>query len=400
MSQPATPDNDATMVEILRRRADKQPGKTVFTFLADGETDERCLTYARLDERARAIGRWLQERGAAGERVMILCPQGLEFIEALFGCFYAGAIAVPGYPPKAGRTMGRLETIATDCGARFAFTIKNHLSVLETALGDASVMRAMKWMAVEGIEDALAGGWEETVLTTDSLAFLQYTSGSTATPRGEMISHGNILGNSRCIWIGGGHTPETVMVSWLPMFHDAGLVGKILQPVCNGLTAILLSPGDFLQKPVRWLQAISRYRGTSSCAPNFAYDLCVQRVTAEQKASLDLSTWASAWNGAEPVRRETIDRFSASFRDCGFRAEAMYPCYGLAETTVISTGGRHLSPPVFLAADADALERHSVQAPAAAAKTRNLVGCGSAFESHRVVIVDPDRHTPDRKSVR
>ena len=217
-------------------------------------------------------------------------------------------------------------------------------------------LATLKWIATDTIPDDLADEWQEPHLGTDSLAVLQYTSGSTGSPKGVMISHGNLLHNSSVIHAVFGHSPGMRGVIWLPPYHDMGLVGGIIQPVYAGGDAILLSPVHFIQKPLRWLMAISRYKGTSSGGPNFAYDLCVRKITPEQKSELDLSSWDVAFNGAEPVRWETLQRFAAAFKSCGFRQKAFLPCYGLSEITLIATGCNKNTEPTFLQADVQALK--------------------------------------------
>ncbi len=231
------------------------------------------------------------------------------------------------------------------------------------------------WLAVEEVDPRLAEQWEEPAADPSTPAFLQYTSGSTALPKGVIVTHGNILHNEAMIRAAFGQSEESVIVGWLPLYHDMGLIGNVLQPLAAGATCVLMPPLAFLQRPVRWLQAIHRYRATTSGGPDFAYDLCVRKVGPEQRAGLDLSSWKVAFNGAEPVRAETLDRFAEAFAPCGFRREAFYPCYGLAEATLFVAGGRLGEPPVVGRFAAAGLERgEAIPSPASRAKA----GCWSA----------------------
>ena len=231
--------------------------------------------------------------------------------------------------------------------------------------------------------------WQEPALVSpDTLAFLQYTSGSTGKPKGVMVTHGNLLHNEQMIQKAFGHTSQSGVVGWLPLFHDMGLIGNVLQPLYLGIPCILMSPIAFLQKPVRWLQAISRYKATTSGGPNFAYDLCVQKITPQQLQSLDLSSWEVAFNGAEPVRAQTLERFAATFEPCGFRYSAFYPCYGMAETTLMVSGGLKTAPPILKQVEKAALEQNQViSVGGMQEEVQPIVGCGQS--KLELAIVDP-----------
>jgi len=325
-----------TLAGLLRERAGNHPDHSLYTFLADGEEEAGHLTYGELDRRARALAAWLQQAGCRGERALLLFPPGLDFITAFFGCLYAGAAAVPAYPPRLHRTDERLVEIFRDSQPRAVLTT----SALLGRLGMAQEgLAGARQIAVDQIPDSLADAWREPDLGAGDVAFLQYTSGSTAAPKGVLVTHGNLLDNEERISRAFGQSAESVLVGWLPLYHDMGLIGNVLQPLWSGGRCILMSPQAFLQRPARWMEAISRYRATTSGGPNFAYDLCVRRVGPEQRAALDLSSWQVAFNGAEPVRRATLDRFAAAFAACGFRREAFVPCYGLAEATLLVAAG-------------------------------------------------------------
>src|SRR5215469_1189810 len=349
----------STLVEILRWRALQQPDRLAYTFLEDGETEEAHLTYGDLDRQARAIGALLQGLGTYGERALLLYPPGLEFIAGFFGCLYAGVVAVPAYPPypaRLVRTLPRLRAIANDAQPVAILTSSTLLSIAGNMWEQALDLQALRWLATDAIDSNLAEQWQQPVLDSTSLTLFQYTSGSTAAPRGAMLTHGNLLHNSALIQHYFEHTAESRGVIWLPHYHDMGLIGGILQPFYAGFPVTLMSPVAFLQRPLRWLQAISRAGGTTSGGPPFAYDLCVRKITPEQRATLNLSSWDVAFTGAEPVRYETLEHFAATFAPCGFRREAFYPCYGLAEATLIASGGLKAALPVVFTVQSTALE--------------------------------------------
>jgi acyl-CoA synthetase (AMP-forming)/AMP-acid ligase II len=386
-----SPFDRSTLVEVLRLQAAKQPDRWAFTFLHSGEVEEARWTYADLDRRARTIGAALQQHGAAGERVLLVYPPGLEYVAGFMGCLYAGAIAVPVYPPdplRLDRTLPRLAAIMQDARPSTALTLSPFLMIAQSLFTRSPELQCAQWIATDALRDETAGQWREPGVTCESLALLQYTSGSTATPKGVMLTHGNLLHNSRIIYHAFDHTAESRGVIWLPPYHDMGLTGGILQPLYGGFPVVLMSPLDFLQKPFRWLQAISKYRATTSGGPNFAYDLCVRKVTLKQREPLDLSCWQVAFNGSEPVRAETLERFAAMFAPCGFKRAAFYPCYGLAEATLIVSGGAHDALPVSLTVRGDALEAHQViNASAGEPGARTLVGCGSTLLDQEITAV-------------
>ena len=376
-----------TLSDLLRLRALHQPDRRAYTFLSDGETKEVHLTYGELDLQARAVAARLQALASPGERALLLYPPGLQYAAAFFGCLYAGIVAVPVYPPRPNRPDPRFLAILSDARARVVLTTSAILPNAERLLqGDAPVL----WLATDGLNGDSAARWRDPGVGPDDLAFLQYTSGSTSSPKGVRVAHGNLLHNEALIGRAFGMTPESVVVGWLPLYHDMGLIGNLLQPLAAGCPCVLMSPVDFLQKPLRWLQAISRYGGTVSGGPNFAYDLCVRKIGPAEKEGLDLSRWQVAFNGAEPVRAETLDRFASAFAPCGFRREALFPCYGLAEATLFVTGAGRGEPPVVSRFAAEELGHNRA---AHAADGRALVSSGRAVpapEGQDVAIVDPE----------
>ncbi|HEX6289412.1 MAG TPA: AMP-binding protein, partial [Herpetosiphonaceae bacterium] len=390
----STPTSDVeNLVDLLRFRAQFQPDHEAYTFLLDGETNSLSLTYAELDTRARAIGGLLREHAVPGARAVLLYTPGLEYIAAFFGCLYAGIVAVPAYPPQLNWRTSRLTTIVADAQATLALTTRQMLAGMDRWLAQAPELRQLHWLATDDLPTA-APECDTPQLNGAALAFLQYTSGSTSAPKGVMLTHTNLLHNQQLIRDAFGHTPASRGVIWLPPYHDMGLIGGILQGLYAGFPITLMSPVAFLQRPLRWLEAITRYGATSSGGPNFAYDLCARKITPDQCAALDLSTWEVAFSGAEPVRAETLDRFAATFAPHGFRREAFYPCYGLAEATLIVSGGTRTAPPIIRTFDAEALTQHrAVEAAETPAQTRALVGCGQVLGDQRIVIVDPQRRT-------
>ena len=384
----------STLVELLRYRAQHQPKHTAFIFLQNGERESGRLTYQDLDQHARAIAATLQSLGLEGERALLLYPPGLAFISAFFGCLYANVVAVPAYPPRANQTLARLNAIITDAQAQVALTTTTLAASLSQRLHQQD-RPPLTCLATNDLDITRADTWQFPPLTRETLAFLQYTSGSTGTPKGVMVSHGNLLHNSGLIHHCFGDSPQSHGVSWLPPYHDMGLIGGILQPIYVGAPMTLMPPVAFLQRPWRWLHAISRTQATTSGAPNFAYDLCVQRLKPHHRQSLDLSSWRLAFTGAEPIRAETLARFVDVFAPCGFRREAFYPCYGMAETTLIATGGVKSAPPVLHTVQAEALSHHRV-VPAVAGQpgAKVLVGCGQTLPGQDIAIVNPDTEQP------
>lgn len=390
----------STLVDLLTYRGKDQPDKVGFTFLQDGTTDNVTLTYRELDRQARSIAASLQEANLAGERALLLYPSGLDFIAAFFGCLYAGVIPVPVYPPKRNQKIWRLQAIVSDAQPAVVLTITSLLSSVAVHFAENPELARTRLMTTDGITGDLESAWREPAISRDTLAFLQYTSGSTSAPKGVMVSHGNLLHNSDCIRQSMKLTEDSVSVTWLPSYHDMGLIDGIIQPLYTGFPAFLMSPTSFLQQPIRWLQAISHYRATHSGGPNFAYGLCVKKTTPEQRKNLDLSCWLTAYNGAEPIRPATLKEFIAEFEQYGFRPYFFYPCYGLAEATLMVTGGLADEDPIWCHLEAHQLEQHRVvEASSGGESAAALVGCGRVRLDTKVIIADPESRTlcpPDR----
>jgi amino acid adenylation domain-containing protein len=380
-----------SLVQLLGSRARRQGQRLAYTFLTDGENAESNLTFGELNLRARAIGAMLQNLELTGERVLLLYPPGLDYIAAFFGCLYAGAIAVPVYPPRLNRYQSRLQAVIADARPKAALTSNAIRARIESSLEPSSLLKDMRWLTIDGLENELAGEWRELPADENRLAFIQYTSGSTSIPKGVMLSDRNLLSNQRVIQSAFGQTENSIIVGWLPLYHDMGLIGNVLQALFTGARCILMSPAAFLQQPFRWLKAISDYRATTSGGPNFAYDLCVRKISEEQRATLDLHSWSVAFNGSEPIRPETLSRFARVFAPAGFRAEAFMPCYGLAEATLLVTSKQRGVAPTFEKVRASALERGGVvEAHADSEDVKLLVGCGFTQPGQQGEIVNAE----------
>ncbi|MBD2097356.1 fatty acyl-AMP ligase [Trichocoleus sp. FACHB-591] len=392
---PALLSTLSTFVDVLYERATCHPNQIGYRFLNESGNEHATLTYLELHQQAQTIAAWLQSRGGHQERVILLYPPGLDFIAAFFGCLYAGAIAVPAYPPRQNQSLERLQTIVADAQPKFALTNQQVLAIVDPQLHQLPNLQALQWVATDQLDKMTRSNWQRPSIKKETLAFLQYTSGSTAAPKGVMITQGNLLHNSYLIHQAFGHSSRSCGVIWLPPYHDMGLVGGILQPLYSGMPVVLMAPTTFLYKPFYWLRAISHYKATTSGGPSFAYDLCIQRVTEAQRASLDLSSWKVAFNGAEPVRAETIEKFTALFASCGFRSEAFYPCYGMAETTLIVSGGDKTKAPTLQAVQENALRQNQI-IPAEIGENGSqiLVSCGQPLTDQQVIVVDPDKLIP------
>jgi acyl-CoA synthetase (AMP-forming)/AMP-acid ligase II/acyl carrier protein len=384
------------VLELLASQARENPDGGAYVFLdeRDGLSE---ISFGQLHRRAAAIAARLQLELKPGDRALLVYPAGLEFISAFFGCVYAGVVAVPATYPKPKRPMPRLQRIALDCDAHVALSTGQTLTTLDPDLLSADAATS-QWIATDELDEALADMWEPPTPDESDLAFLQYTSGSTSDPKGVMVSHGNLLNNLECIRqaFGLGEIEDDLVsqtgVFWLPAYHDMGLIGGILTPLYMGGRSVLMSPAAFLQRPMRWLQAIHDYRATISGAPNFAYEYCVRRTTPQERSALDLSHWRLAFCGAEPIRPETLEHFAEAFAPAGYRMASFYPCYGLAETTLIATGPDYRAEPHFITVNRAALAEHRV-VPACGEPvqmTQRLVGCGSPVHGHKVVIVRPE----------
>jgi acyl-CoA synthetase (AMP-forming)/AMP-acid ligase II/acyl carrier protein len=383
-----------SLVEVLRRRASEMGHKEAFCYLAGDGGDEVAMTYRGLDERAMAIGAELQSMAAPGDRAILLFPPGLDFVAAFFGCMYAGIAAVPIAPPGRNSFAWSGEAILEASKPSLVLSTARHCQKAAQTYATPRLLQ-QPWVAVDTIPGDRAGEWRDPGIDGRRPAFLQYTSGSTSAPKGVTLSHRNLLNNAAIIQHAFGNTSDSRAVFWLPLYHDMGLIGGVIQPVYCGGGCTLMAPAAFLQRPAFWLETISRKRATVAGGPDFAFDACARKVRDEDRQGLDLSSWEVAFVGAEPIRAQTLDRFSRAFAPCGFRREAFFPCYGLAEATLMVSGGPRSAGPTTIQVRADALAGHRVRltshdGPAA----RRLVGCGESLPDHRIVIVDPETRLP------
>jgi amino acid adenylation domain-containing protein len=386
-----------SVVPVLRRRAEAEPNRLAFTFLSEDGAAAEHVTYGALDHDAAVLAAHLQERGLRGDRIALLFPTGRSFVTAFLGSLYAGVVAVPCPLPQGKGLQARVSPILEDSRPSLVLTTAADRARVLRGLHDVAPIREGK-VDVLALDDLLAGAtgrsWNGGWPSSDSLAFLQYTSGSTGTPKGVMVTHASLLDNQEAIRSAFGHGPSDVIVGWLPLFHDMGLVGNLLQPLYVGARCILMSPMAFLQRPARWLEAISRYRGTTSGGPNFAYERCAHKIPPEAAATLDLSSWRVAFCGAEPVRHGTLETFAEAFRACGFRRQAFLPCYGLAEATLFVSGrteGTEGTSCLVLDGSDLARGHATVRGGSPGTQgTRTLVNCGRPAGRTRVAVVSPD----------
>ncbi len=376
-----------TLVDVLEHRAEQEGARTAYRFLSSSGAEDGVVSYAELRTRVASMARHIADVAAPGDRVVLLLPPGLDYVTALYACLYAGVVAVPAYPPNPRRPDGRVAGIVADCGASAALVSTALHHRIRSLIEGSPALAHIEWLDVETMRaaprDALV-----TPAGAEGLAFLQYTSGSTGDPRGVMLPHSALMHNSGVIHRAARHRVGDEVLFWVPPYHDMGLVGAILQPLYAGVPSTLMAPSTFSQRPVRWLEAMTRYSATTSGAPNFAFDLCVERIPLEERAALDLSRWRIALNGAEPVRADTMDRFAAAFAPHGFRREHFLPCYGLAETTLFTAGQSQSRAPTVLSVDRAMLEARQLRESADAAPTQ-LVAVGPPSESLVVAIVDP-----------
>ena len=385
--------NCSTLVELLSYRSTEQSEADAFTFLADGETQSTTLTYQELERQSRAIASQLQALGLTAQRALLLYPPGLDYLTGFFGCLYGGVVAVPAYPPRNRRNTPRILSILQDAEAAIILTTSQALPQIQSLLQDKINISNLRWLTTDNLTPGIENNWQQPEINSDTLAFLQYTSGSTGTPKGVMLTHGNLLHNATVTHAYMEHSASSKFVTWLPVYHDMGLIGGILQPLYGGFPCIMLPPAAFLQRPYRWLEVISRYGGTTSGAPNFAYDLCIDKITPEQRSTLDLSSWDVAFNGAEPIRQETLERFCQTFAECGFRPQAFYPCYGMAEATLMVSGSVKSTIPTTLAVGKKELEQNQIVVNPNGQEITNLVSCGLSIPQQQIVIAHPDSCT-------
>lgn len=374
-----------SLIELLNERARLQAHDTAFIFLRDGDIDEARLTYAELHRTAITIAGYLQMVSSPGDRALLIYPSGLEFICAFFGCLYAGILAVPVQAPRVNRGFSALQAIIENAEPAVILTESNLAIFVKDNLSRFSVI------TTDTLVDSYHDQWVCPVVSEKHIAFLQYTSGSTGLPKGVMVSHENILHNQSMIKNAFQHDHHSIIVGWLPFYHDMGLIGNMLQPIYIGRPCIFMQPMAFLQNPFLWLQAVSRYRATTSGGPSFAYELCLKKITSEQRDALNLQYWTTAFNGAEPIKAEVLLRFSDYFSACNFKQSAFLPCYGMAEATLFITGGGNILQPVMQDLEQKSLEEKVVLLHTDVNRPpTTVVGCGQISTEQHVAIVSPN----------
>ncbi|MGQ0809754.1 MAG: amino acid adenylation domain-containing protein [Nitrospiraceae bacterium] len=387
-----------SLVELACWRAVHQADRLAYCFLKDGLKIDGSLTYAELDRQARAVAGFLQSQTRVGDRVLVLFPPGLDFVRAFWGCLYAGVLAVPTPPVdllRIKKSQPRLESIVKDAQISAILTTSLTKRSCESEITLREGNGRIPWFAAEEIHEDWFGKWRQPEYTHDRIAYLQYTSGSTSEPKGVMVSHGNLLHHCRYITQDGGYGSHAVTLSWMPHFHDYGLVKGIVQPLSAGIPTYLMPALAFLKRPARWLEAIERYGVTHSGGPNFAYRHCVRAITLQERKELNLHSWRVASCGAEPISKETMDQFVEAFEPSGFRREAFYPAYGLAEFTLLAALKRQNEQPNFLHLDGRALEKGIVrQAREGSKDVRTVMSCGHPVGSTQVAVVHAETRTP------
>ena len=381
----------SSLVDLLRYRATEQPNDPAYIFLPDRGAERLSLSFAELYTRARAVAVSLADRGQKGDRAVLLFSPGLDFIVAFFACLLAGVIAVPMMIPRRASSRDASAAILADCSPCFAMTRRDLVTDARPELMERFGIGRLDWVFVDCRRPVSAELRAPLPLPArEDIALLQYTSGSTSSPKGVMVSHRNLIENSEMIRIALDNTRNSTHVSWVPLYHDMGLILNVLQSFYVGALCVLLAPVSFMQRPLSWLRAIHDYRAEVAGGPNFAFDLCVRRHRPEEIHGIDLSCWKVALNGAEPIRASTIDRFAATFAPYGFDAKSIHPAYGMAEATLLISAGRRGTGPITRRIDRDALQRNQIVAPAKAQDAQILVGCGRRLVGERLAIVDPE----------
>lgn len=380
-------DSFRSLVALLARRAAEQADDRAYVSVSDRGTEEAVLTFRKLHDAASALAARLTMAARPGDRAILVFPPGLEFMVAFFGCLIAGIIAVPMMMPRRNSARDASAAILANCAPALALTTSAF--ALRGDLQARFAQANIRWVEVDLPADTGAHVTLPEPAAND-IAFLQYTSGSTSEPKGVMVSHANLLANLEMIRRALGNTGQSTYVNWVPLYHDMGLILNALQTLYVGAPCVLMAPNAFMQRPLGWLRAISHYRAEVACGPNFGFDLCVSRYRADQMEGVDLASLKIALNGAEPVHAETVDRFVATFAPHGFDPRAMYPAYGMAEATLLISGGSRGGGHVTRSVSRAALQAHVAEAPSSADDTQIVVGCGRALAGERIAIVEPE----------
>lgn len=380
-------DNLRSLVALLARRAAEQADDRAYVFVSDRGTEEAALTFRQLRETATALAARLIASAQPGDRAILVFPPGIEFMVAFFGCLMAGIIAVPMMMPRRNSARDSSAAILANCTPELALTTSTF--ALRGDLQARFAQENIRWIEVD-LTEAAGATVDLQEPAPDDIAFLQYTSGSTSEPKGVMVSHANLLANLEMIRIALGNTRQSTYVNWVPLYHDMGLILNALQALYVGATCVLMAPNAFMQRPLGWLRAISHYRAEVACGPNFGFDLCVSRYRADQMDGVDLSSLRIALNGAEPVRADTIARFIETFAPHGLDSRAIYPAYGMAEATLLISGGTRGGGHVMRSVSRAALQAHAAEAPADPGDAQLVVGCGCALTGEQIAIVNPE----------
>ena len=382
-----------TFIDVISCHARNAPNEVALVFLENGDTVQPAMTYLQLHEQSMKFAAGIRQHVGVGESVVLLFQSSYEFAVAFFGCIYAGVISIPlPIPSRRANDWERMEKIIDDTNTKLIVIqnkskdrfIENSKKNIQTKKFDLGVYEDL--MSVNSVNPAALGGCDT--------AFLQYTSGSTGSPKGVILTHKNLLENQMLLKKGFRDFGYSTYLSWLPLFHDMGLIGNFMHAIFMRKPFIFMAPNAFLQKPIRWLKAISEYKVRVSGAPNFAYDLCVERIKEKDKLDLDLSSWKVAFNGAEPVRADTLKRFSREFKDCGFEEESFYPCYGTAESTLIISGATEYRAPVYLDVERASYENNKINVSVDQKTEDNitLVSSGKPLIEGSIKIVCPSTH--------
>ncbi|MEM9494227.1 MAG: AMP-binding protein, partial [Myxococcota bacterium] len=325
----------------------------------------------------------------AEQRALLLFENDINFVVTFLGCLYARVVAVPAYPPRSNHHLRRLQSLIEDAQSSVVLASPYTSTRFRQQIDELPALAEKRWLDLNDVNEGLADQWKMPDLRSDTLAFLQYTSGSLGAPKGVMVGHNSLIHNSIMLGHAFSHTDSTVVVSWLPLFHDMGLIGNLMQALFQGVPCVLMSPVAFVQEPARWLRAISTFKGTTSGGPNSAYNLCLRRIKDEQIEGIDLSSWQVAFDGSEPIRADVVDAFADRFAPYGLRRSSMYPCYGMAEATLFVTGADATIAPKIRSVDATALEDGRIEDANSGQPTRRLVSCGRIWLEQEIAIVDP-----------
>lgn len=376
-----------SFLDILEDTVRHTPQKSAFTYLSNGILHE-SVTYSELVSEAKQLASLMQQQQLTGKRALIMFPSSISYIKTFLACLFAKVTAIPVYPPTLSKNLNRITSIMQHSSADVILTtskLQNHVSKF-----NIEMPRNTKWICVDTIEFPPVNTYIQPDIHGDTMAFLQYTSGSTSAPKGVMITHNNILYNEEMIRNAFGNSRDSKILGWLPLYHDMGLIGNVLQPLYLGASSVLMDPLDFLQKPIRWLKAISEFQSEISGGPNFAYELCIKKIKDDEIATLDLTSWEVAFNGAEPIRSETLLAFSKKFKSAGFKMKSFYPCYGMAEATLLITGGNRAHDPIIKSFNFEKLKENKVvELSSPSTETRTLVSSGTTQLNQSIAIVDP-----------